>query len=93
MKQLKSPSLWLATCSLAFFGFITHGEESAMEKAETAKNKTVDAAKRTYRSAKEKSCEMINGKLECKKQELGNKVEDLKDQMKTNATEKENKAN
>lgn len=42
---------------------------------DTAKN-----VKKVYRKAKDKTCEMINGKLECTVQKAENKMKNLKDE-------------
>lgn len=74
------------------FGYTAHAEETKMERAETAKDKTVDASKATYRDAKGKLCEMVNGKLDCAVKKVQSKLKTAADKAKTKATEAKNKA-
>lgn len=61
--------------------------ESVGEKAETMTNKTTDAVKETYRDAKDATCKMINGKMECAAKKVINKTKTAADKAKTKATE------
>lgn len=70
---------------------IAQAEETTSEKIETTANKTTDAVKEGYRSAKDKGCEMINGKMECAGKKLKHKAENVKDKAGTKATEIQNK--
>lgn len=74
--------------SLSHFSF---AEETVIEKAETVKNKSGDAVKKGYRNVKDKTCEMINGKLDCTMKKVGNKINNATDDVKTKATEEKNK--
>ncbi len=74
------------------FGMSSYCEETKFEKAETISNKTGDNIKRFYRSAKDKTCEMINGKMECVEKKIINKAKNLSDKAKTEAKELKNKA-
>ncbi len=73
------------TLNLAF------AEETTMEKAETGVNQAADSVKDTYREAKEKGCEMVNGKMECAAKKLKHKGQKLKDKVDTKATDIKNK--
>lgn len=75
------------------FGLSTsaYAEEKTMEKVETKKNETVDSVKSTYRDAKDKSCEMIDGKMQCLGKKVKNKAKTMSDKTKTKANEIENK--
>lgn len=66
-------------------------EETNMEKMETSKNKTIDTVKEGYRNTKDKTCEMLNGKMECVENKMKNKVQTLKDKTSTKANELKNK--
>lgn len=52
----------IAIVSLVAFTGISQAEETTMEKVETGANKATDSVKGTYRDAKDKACEMVNGK-------------------------------
>lgn len=75
---------------LPFAGF---AEETVLEKVETKTSEAVDATKRAYRSAEDKTCEWINGKMQCFEKKVKNKVKNLSDKTKTKAKEIENKTN
>ncbi len=70
--------------------FKAQAEETVTEKVETQANKTADAVKKTYRSAKDKTCEMVNGKMECAAQKLKHSGQNTMDKAGTKATEVKN---
>lgn len=70
---------------------LANAEETNLEKAETIKNHSVDSIKKGYRSAKDKGCTMINGKMDCAVKKMKNKIKDQSDKVKTEAKEIENK--
>ena len=70
--------------------FTAQAEETVTEKIETQANKTTDAVKKTYRSAKDKTCEMVNGKMECAAKKLKHKGQNAMDKVETKATEVKN---
>lgn len=72
-------------------GLVVYAEETKIEKAETVKNKAVDATKKVYRNAKDEVCEMVNGKMECMAKKVVNKVKSLSDKAETKTTETKNK--
>ncbi|MFN3454060.1 MAG: hypothetical protein ACK41T_03815 [Pseudobdellovibrio sp.] len=88
MKNLLIASLFIATTSLSTFAF---AEETTMEKAENAANKTADSVKKTYRGAKDKVCEMINGKMECVAKKIKHGAQNAADSTETKAKELKNK--
>ena len=65
--------------------------ETVGEKVNTATNKTVDTVKENYRDAKDKTCEMINGKMECVTKKIKNKARTASDKTKTKAEEVKDK--
>lgn len=80
----------LSMMSLALVSFTApvHAEESAKETVKEAGRDVKKGAKKAYRNMKDKTCEMVNGKMECavKKgvnkaknagDEIGDKAEDL----------------
>ncbi len=70
--------------------FSAHAEETVTEKIETGSNKAADAVKKTYRSAKDKTCEMVNGKMDCAAKKLKHKAQNAADKVGTKATEVKN---
>ncbi|MDZ4661691.1 MAG: hypothetical protein SGJ18_08730 [Pseudomonadota bacterium] len=90
MKNTKLLNAFLFAASLSF-GVFALAEESTLEKVETGKNKAVSGVKSTYRNVKDKTCEMINGKLECLGKKIKGKANNLSDDVKTKATEVKNK--
>lgn len=53
--------------------------------------KTTDKVKSTYRDAKDKVCEMIDGKMKCVAKKIKNKALNMADKLETDATELKNK--
>ncbi len=90
MKIAKLMEIAIFTASLSL-GVFALAEETTLEKAETLTNEAADGVKSTYREAKDKTCEMINGKLECVGQKVKNKALNAKDKVSTKATEAKNK--
>lgn len=76
---------------LSLFGAFASAEETTLEKAETAKNKAVDSVKKTARDIKDKTCEMINGKMECVAKQVKHTGQDAMDAAKTKVNEIGNK--
>lgn len=62
-------------------------EETTMEKVETSANKSADSVKSTYRDAKDKVCETINGKVECVSKKMKHKAQNAADAVETKANE------
>lgn len=65
--------------------------ESTTEKVGNSVDKAGDSVKRGYRKIKDKSCEMVNGKMECAAKKVGNKMRNATDSIKTKAKEVKNK--
>ncbi|MBX9766351.1 MAG: hypothetical protein K2X47_03690 [Bdellovibrionales bacterium] len=65
----------------------TYAEETKMEKVETKAHEASDSVKGAYRDAKDKACELINGKMECVGKKIKNKTETAVDKAGTKATE------
>ena len=87
MKKVNLIYAGLFTVILSFSAF---SEESTLEKVETGKNKAVDQVKHSYRGAKDKTCEMVNGKMNCIGKKLKHKAGNMTDSTKTKATEVKN---
>ena len=66
-------------------------EETTTEKMGTAVNETVDETKAGARAAKDKACEMVNGKMECAGKRMKSKAKNLGDKVDTKAKEIKNK--
>ena len=81
MKKLNIAVLCLSLMSLSAFA-----DESVKAKAKEVGNDTSRAVKKGGRAVKDKTCEMVNGKMECAAQKVkhslqnaGDKVEDAVD--------------
>lgn len=90
MKKNNLLTIYLCAAMLGL-GISTHAEETTLEKIETGSNKAADSAKKTYRKAKDKVCEMVNGKMKCVEKKIKGKVENLKDKVETESKEIKNK--
>ncbi len=71
---------------------LLRAEETNLEKAETVKNEFIDSTKKAYRAAKDKACEMVNGKVECLEKKMKNRARNLSDRSKTKMKQIKNKA-
>ncbi len=96
MKIMKTIKLTRSSGFMVFalilnLGLPAVADETVLEKVETSQNRAKDAVKKTYRSSKNKTCEMINGKLECWAKKAANKTRDISDKAKTDAIEAKNK--
>jgi hypothetical protein len=76
---------------LGLSGAFAFAEETNLEKAETVKNNAVNSIKKTARDVKDKTCEMINGKMECVVKQVKHTGQDAMDATKTKVKEIENK--
>lgn len=91
---MKTPIQFLVTYALTAslgFSLSAFAEETKGEKAETAMNKTADNVKKGFRSTKDKTCEMVNGKMECVAKKMKHKVQNAADSVETKANEVKNK--
>jgi hypothetical protein len=77
--------------SVFILGANSYSEETTVEKAQVVGNKALDATKRTYRSAKDKGCEMIHGKLECLGKKTAHKIDNASDRANSKSKEIKNK--
>lgn len=87
MTQLKANRLSIAFSGLALAAtawvapnvFADDGvKEEMAETARDAKKET----KKTMRKVKDKTCEMVNGKMECTKKKIEHKIENVTDEVK-----------
>ena len=77
----------IITAALSLFAVSAVAEETTMEKVETGTNKAADSVKSTYRDAKDKVCETINGKVECVAKKVKHKAQNAADAVETKAKE------
>lgn len=83
MKKLLLPAL----VAIAFAGTGIHAmaEETVTEKAAEAGRDLKKNAKKAGRKIEDKTCEMVNGKMECAAKKVGNKVKNAADEVKDKA--------
>ena len=70
---------------------LVKAEETVLEKTEVATDKISNSAKKAYRSAQDKGCEMVDGKLQCLGKKIKHKAQNLSDDAATKAKEIKNK--
>ena len=90
---MKTTMMVLACLIACSFMKTAYAEETVMEKVETGTNKAVDATKKTYRAAEDKSCEMVNGKMQCLGKKMKHKMQNASDKMNTKASEVKKETN
>ena len=83
-RNLFVTALFAATMALSV---IATAEETTMEKIGTATSKGTDNVKKGVRNAKDKGCEMMNGKMECAGKKLKHKVQNGTDTLGTKVDE------
>lgn len=66
-------------------------EETVLENAENKVNKVTDKSKKIYRNAKDKTCEILNGKTHCIVKKIENKINNASDTAKTDVSDIKNK--
>lgn len=83
MKNVLMPMLCLSLLAAPAVGF---ADDTVGEKVEEAAKDTGRAVKKSARKVKDKSCEMVNGKMECAAKKakhsaknVGDKIEDATD--------------
>jgi|GEM_PF-3129653 len=90
MKKMKS----LKSLLFAFF-FLTvmqaSGAETTAEKVDTKVNEAMDSATEGVHKIQDKTCETINGKMECVGKTMKHKMKDGGNKVKTKAKEIKNK--
>ncbi len=74
-------ALIAATMMMAPIAF-SHAEETVKEKVQEAGKDTKRAFKKGANRVEEKSCEMINGKLQCLGDKIENRAEETSDKVK-----------
>ncbi|MBC7714620.1 MAG: hypothetical protein H7177_14840 [Rhizobacter sp.] len=86
--NLKTSFIALLATTLmgTYFVNVSHADETVKEKAAEAGNDTTRAVRKGARNVKDKTCEMVNGKMKCaakkakhKMQNAGDKVKDAVD--------------
>ncbi len=86
VKNSHSVGLYVLAASLGI-AVNAFADETLMQKAETDKNQATDAVKKTYRSAKDQACPLVNGKVVCAEKKIKHSAQNLSDESKTKATE------
>lgn len=66
---------------------IESGYEKTKDATKEAYDDTKKASKKAYRAAKDKTCEMVNGKMECAAQKAGHKIQNAADEVKDKAND------
>ncbi len=87
---MKTHVLIMASVLVMGIGFGAFAEETVTEKVETGANKVSDSVKKGYRTVKDKTCEMVNGKMECAAKKLKHKGQNMMDKAGTTGTEIKN---
>ncbi len=85
----------LSATSLLLFGGLRMAlaETTTGEKVSEAVEDTGKSLKKTGRAAKDKACEMVNGKLDCTKQKMVHKMDNIKDEVHDKADDVKKKVN
>lgn len=88
MKHLMNV-LVLSVALIGFSGFsnVVHAETTTGEKIQEGAEDAGKNVKKSYREAKDKACEMVNGKLECAGKRAMNKMRNAKDEAKDKAND------
>lgn len=91
MTLKQSLTVFLLASSLV--GFSAYAEETTLEKANTAANKTGDKMKDTYDKTAHEICKKINGKMDpdCVARNAKNKAKTMKSKVETKAEEVKDK--
>lgn len=81
----------LATALIGFngIGFVAHAETTTGDKVQEGVEDAGKNTKKAYRDAKDKACEMVNGKMECAGKRAMNKARNAKDEVKDKANDVE----
>ncbi len=102
--MIKSLFIFLAAISFSVVAIAENADssktvgqkvEAGVEKTQSATKEaysdTKKAANKAYRNVKDKTCEMINGKLECTANKVGNGVRNAADEVKDKVDDATNK--
>jgi hypothetical protein len=90
MKKLCWPIVMILMASIAFNG-PAWSKQTRVEKIESVADNAVNASKKAYRKAKDKTCELINGEMKCLPAKIRNKSQTAAEHLKSKAKEKKNK--
>lgn len=80
--SIKTIALTALVASVGATGFMpcAHADDSAAEQVKEAGRDMKKGTKKAIREVKDKTCEMINGKLECTVKKVKHGAENLKDE-------------
>ena len=73
------------------FSTSAFSEETATEKVEIQAEKATNSVKRGYRRVKDKTCELVDGKMNCVGKKIKHKLQNASDRTSTKAKELKNK--
>lgn len=82
---------YIAAAMLISMPIAARAEETNVEKAQTTKNRAIDAAKLKFRQAQEELCELTDGKVACERKRIQNKVKNAAETAETKIIETKNK--
>jgi hypothetical protein len=80
MKKIVSAVLVSSVISLGFVGS-SLAEETVTEKAGEVASDTGKVVKKGYRAAKDKTCHLVNGKMECAAQKVKHGAQNASDEV------------
>lgn len=81
MKNLMKITMAAFALSTAFAALPVRAEETLGEKVEEGASDTGKAIKKSARNVKDKTCEMVNGKLECAGKKLKHRAKNAADEI------------
>ena len=79
--MLNKVSKMIVVAMLGLSANFALAEETVGEKMKEAGRDTKKSIKKGYRSAKDKACEMVNGKLECAGDKIKHGAQNIKDEV------------
>lgn len=97
---MKTNMIKAMTCSLALSMApiftsvaLAQNNQTTGEKVDEVYQDTKKEARKAMRKAKDKTCEMVNGKMECKAKELKHRAQDAADEVKDKVDDVEKSGN
>jgi len=82
MKTIKAMSFLMATAILGGFTLsAAHADDTVKEKASEAANDTKRGVKKGARAVQDKTCEMVNGKMECAAKKVKHSIQNGADNV------------
>ncbi len=81
MKNILKVTLATFALSTALYALPARSEETVGEKMNEAASDTKKAVKKSARKVKDKTCELVNGKMECAGKKLKHKAQNVGDEV------------